>query len=191
MSERAEMLAARLDAEMVGMADFVSGLDSTQLDAACGDPIGATVAHVLTHLREGTDQVRDWAAEVAAGVAATPAPAAGHTHDGGHAHDHDAGHAHDHDGGHAHEHDGGHAAAGGGDVGETAATLRAGAAYLAGMVRGLSDEQLEFTPPASPRLTDGTAPLHAILDFLVEDVAAHRAHLVRALAAERRPQDVR
>ena len=193
MSGRAEMLATKLDREMFGMADFVSGLDESQLSAACGDPMGATVAHVLRHLREGTDQVLGWAATVSGGQAAAGAggPGSGHDHAG---HDH-AGHdhaGHDHAG---HDHAGhdhaGHDHAGVGDAAETAAALRAGATTLGAVIRGLSDEQLDHVPPPSPGLADGATPLHAIIAFIAADVAGHRAHLDRAVAAQRVSQDVR
>jgi len=186
VSERAEQLATRLDQELSRMIGFVSGLTESQLDAACADPQGATVRHVLVHLREGTEQVVGWAASVSAdpsnGGSARPAapPAAPAEHAHSHSHPHD----------HSHSHPPGPAQPAA-DVEQTVALLRDGGSVIVGAVRGLSDRQLDHVPPATKGLADGATPLHGIVAFIADDVAGHLQHLKAAVAAGARvPQDV-
>jgi hypothetical protein len=184
VSERAEQLATRLDRELSRMIGFVSGLTESQLDAACTDPQGGTVRHVLAHLREGTDQVVAWAASVSAGPSnggsAAPAAPAEHAHS----------HSHPHSHAHGHSHPAG-ADQPAGDMAQTVAQLRDGGSVIVGAVRGLSDQQLDQVPPATEGLADGATPLHGIVAFIADDVAGHLQHLEAAVAAGVRvPQDV-
>ncbi|KAA2265771.1 hypothetical protein F0L68_04205 [Solihabitans fulvus] len=160
MSQRAEQLAARLDEELSRMGEFVSGLTAAQLDAACKDPRGVTVRHVLDHLREGIDLLLTWSDSVTSGSPAgvdVPAP---HTH--------------------AHSHDPANAAA---DVATTVAALREGGSAFVSTVRGLTDQQLDSSPPPTESLTNGSTPLHEIVAFIADDVAGHLTHLKEAVGA--------
>jgi hypothetical protein len=182
VSERAEQLATRLDQELSRMIGFVSGLTESQLDAACQDPQGGTVRHVLAHLREGTDQVVAWAASVSPdpsnGASAAPPVPAAHSH----AHPHPHAHSHPHPAGP------GQPAA---DVEQTVGQLRDGGSVIVGAVRGLSDRQLDQVPPATEGLADGATPLHGIVAFIADDVAGHLRYLKAAVGADVRvPQDV-
>jgi DinB superfamily len=190
VSHRAEQLADRLDTELSHMIEFISGLTEVQLDAACQDPQGATVSHVLAHLREGTEQVVAWAASVRTDRAgASPAPGHGgaHAHSSGalHSHAQDGTHSHAHDGTHSHAHDSAHARGGTAiiQVEPTLAQLRDGGSIIVDAIRGLSDEQLDAIPPATEGLADGSTPLHSIVAFIADDVAGHLAHLRQAVAA--------
>jgi len=182
VSERAEHLATRLDQELSRMIGFVSGLTESQLDAACKDPQGATVRHVLAHLREGTDQVVAWAASVSADPSnGSSAPSA---HSPAHPHSHSHADAHSH----SHATGTGRPAA---DVERTVAQLRDDGSVIVGAVRGLSDQQLDQVPPATAGLADGATPLHGIVAFIGDDVAGHLQHLKAAVAGGVRvPQDV-
>ena len=203
MVERADQIADRLHQEFSLMADLVSGLSTDQVEAPCGDPQGATVGHVLGHLRMGTDLVVGWLQGVLTG---SPEPAAAHSHNHGHdqhghSHDHDQhGHSHDHDQhGHSHDHDHDqhdhhHDHDHGGPDGPRAAEVEATVVALRGpgeafveAVRGLSDAQLDSVPPPAESLTDGSITLGEIALFIADDLAAHRAYLQRAIAQAPQP----
>ncbi|HJQ02920.1 MAG TPA: hypothetical protein VJ851_15095 [Jatrophihabitans sp.] len=198
MGERADQVADRLQQEFNLMADLVSRLSTDQVDAACGDPQGETVGHVLEHLRMGTDIVVGWLQGV---VTDSPQLAAGYAHGYNHTHDHDHDHHHqdhdhgndphghnyhDHDHGHSH-HDPSHDRGApspkrGEEVAATMVALRGPGTAFVEAVRGLSDPQLDSVPPPAPSLTDGTRPLGEIAQFIANDLATHRAHLERAIA---------
>jgi DinB superfamily len=183
VTERAIRLARQLDAELGRMARFVSGLTPDQVGAACADPQGDTVSGVLSHLREGTEQVVRWAARMAdGGAAGHPVGVHGHAHGDGHPHGDGQAHA-----------AGGGAPGAARDPGEgpdpqeeidrTVAVLSQGGDLVVLAVTGLSDAQLDVVPPATPGLADGVMTLQRIIEFIGEDLAAHLEHLQAAVGA--------
>jgi DinB superfamily len=194
MSERAEELAARLDTELSRMIEFLSGLTDSQLDAACKDPQGATVRHVLAHLREGTEQVVVWAANVAAKRSGAGNDPSNANEDGSNANlDRSNGNGDRSSGGAAAHHPAPSVPSDqpNAELEQTVTQLRDGGAVIVGAIRGLTDQQLDFVPPASPGLADGATPLHGIVAFIADDVAGHLDHLTKAVVdSARAPRTV-
>lgn len=174
MTERGNRVAQRFEQQVEYVVELISGLSEHDLRVPCGDPRGHTVGGVVAHLRDGTGQVMRWADTMTPGVSVTAAPAAVP-----HAHEHSRGHGH----GHGHE-DGAGAVLTAAERDQVMAALAAGCGALARAVRGLSDEQLDSLPPPAPDLTDGTVPLHKIIDLITDDLASHMRHVEQALAAQ-------
>ncbi len=175
MSDRAERLADRLEQKVGEVMEMSAAVTDEQLRLRCADPKGSTVGAVLSHLREGTDDVLAWAARFH-DSGGTAAPAA-------HLHDHDHGHVHDDDDHeHDHEHDHDHVPDAAEQAGTVAALGRA-RSVLGGTVRGLSDEQLDYVPPATKDVTDGSLTLEGIVVAIVEDLDKHMAYVAAAVGA--------
>ncbi len=171
MSERGEQLAVRVEEKMSEVIRALEGLTEADLRVPSADPKAPTVGGLLAHLDEGTDQVLAWAGGAQGDDAGRTGPGRGP----GHAH----GHGHGHGG-----RDGG--AAGGPDLAGTITLLRQGRAALAGIVRGLTDEQLGSFPPPARDLTDGSRTLSQVIDFIIDDLTNHLGYLRAALAGDSR-----
>lgn len=166
MSDRAERLADRLEQKVAEVMEMSAAVTDEQLRLRCADPKGSTVGAVLSHLREGTDDVLAWAARFhqSGGTAAPTDHAHVHAHD--HPHDHDPDHVPD-----------------AAEQAETVAALSRARTVLGGIVRGLSDEQLDYVPPATRDVTDGSLTLDGIVVAIVEDLDKHMAYVAAAVGA--------
>ena len=158
MGDRGIQLASRIEQQNSELARFLNARTESDLRLACADPSGSTVDAVLSHLAEGYDLVLGWLEGVANGE--PPGPA-----------------------GHEHHHHGN----GSGNLSAYIEHLSRGGRAWESLTRGLSDAQLEQVPPATPDITDGTAPLAEIIDRMIEHQAIHVDYIRNAVTEPAAP----
>jgi hypothetical protein len=154
VTQRSNSIAARVEDSYADLIRVVSGLTPAQLAIPCDDHGGDTVGDVAAHLADGARQVLGWVA------GSPPASTDGASAD-------EAGHDHAHV-----------------DPAEITALLQRSADTAAGLLRGLTDEQLEAVLPAAPGIADGHTPLEQVIDNMLDHQAHHLAHMEQALGRQ-------
>jgi hypothetical protein len=164
VTQLSNSIAARVEDSYADLIRVVSGLTPAQLAIPCDDHGGDTVGDVAAHLADGARQVLAW---VAGGSPASTdqASADGASADGASADG--AGHDHPHV-----------------DPAEITALLQRSADTAAGLLRGLTDEQLQAVLPAAPGIADGNTPLEQVIGNMLDHQAHHLAHMEQALARQ-------
>lgn len=192
MSNRINDLLARANQLNGETIEFVSNLSEPEMAAPCADPECPTVGDVVVHLGEGSKEVLGWAAATLQGQPGNgsqtpPSAGDGHSHGpAGHSHG-PAGHSHSHGpAGHSHgpaDHSHG-PAEGHIHKDEVIQLMKRGWMVSAGMLKNLTDEQLDATPPAAPGISDGSMSLVEIISRMMDHQEQHLTYMKEALAAQ-------
>jgi hypothetical protein len=181
MSKRTDDLLVRADQLNSQTIEFVSKLTDPDLAAPCEDPECPTVGDVVMHLAEGSQQLIGWAAGALqgkpGGAPVAPGPGNGHSH-GPEGHSHGpAGHSHGPEG-HTHGSEVGHI-----HKEDAIQVMKRGWMMSAGMLKTLTDEQLDAVPPTAQGISDGNTPLLQIITNMMDHQEQHLNYMKAALGA--------
>jgi hypothetical protein len=201
MSKRVDDLLVRADQLNSETIEFISNLTDPDLATPCEDPECPTVGDVVVHLAEGSQQLIGWAAGAlqgqSGGAKVAPGPGNGHSHGpggpeaahthgpAGHTHGPEAGHTHG-PAGHTHGPEAGHTH--GPEAvhihkDDAIQVMKRGWMMSAGMLKNLTDEQLDAVPPIAQGISDGSTPLLQIITSMMDHQEQHLNYMKSALGA--------